>query len=802
MMLPNYVKTAGRNMGKRKLLSFINAFGLSIGIAFCILIYLFIRDELSYDQFHVNKDHIYRLEEKSYFWKPNKDDSYEYTAYLQAGLGPKVKEEIPQVKYMTRFNSGAPAEVTYGDKTFSEKIAFIDPDFFQMFSFPVLAGTKEEFLTDRYHVVITQEMAKKYFGKEEPVGKVLSVDYVGIKEYKVVGVIANAPKNSSLKYGLLVSQENMSGYQKMMESWRNFSTPTFLQLYSNADLATFQDNMKKLGMELNQRRKEFSLPDDQTLGEYQFTNLKNIHLNTRVSWQGTGDPQYSFILSGIAILILVIACINYISLALTAYATRKTEVGVRKVIGAHRGQLIKQFLFESVLLTLISTFISLVLVLLFLPSFNEFTKKDILLSWPVIIDMIVFGLGIAVMVGLISGCYPAFFLSGFKPALVLKGGFTSKLKAGFTQPLVVLQFAMSAFLIISSVIMYRQMEYITTKDLGYDQEHVIVFNTQAESIDQSNKLMQQLRNRLLQQPEVVSVTGTNASFNRGGHSRGFIIDGEMEMVYVYTVDPYYLQTLDISLTQGRNFNENNPSDSNAIIVNETLVADFRWNDPLNEYLSWKKDSLSQDYRIIGVAKDYHFRSLEMEIGPVILTMSEDHLFNVLVKLHPGDLSASVEKVQAVWSELYPDKPFDYRFLDQDIARQYEAYQRWMKITGLSTLFAILISCLGLFGLAGINALNRTKEIGIRKVFGAKLSTIIYLLNKQYVVLAIIAFAIATPLSWHVMHQWMANFQYGISISWHIFVLSMVGGLLIALLTVSYHAIKSASINPTETLKYE
>ena len=346
------------------------------------------------------------------------------------------------------------------------------------------------------------------------------------------------------------------------------------------------------------------------------------------------------------------------------------------------------------------------------------------------------------------------------------------------------------------------MEYITTKDLGYDQEHVIVFNTQAGSNDQSDKVVQQLRNRLLQEPEVVSVTGTNASFNRGWSSRGFIIDGEMKTAYIYTIDPYYLQTLDISLTQGRNFNENIPSDSNAIIVNETLVADFGWDDPFNEHLNWKKDSLSQEYRIIGVAKDYHFRSLEMEIDPVILTISENHLFNVLVKLHPGDLSASVEKVQAVWRERYPDKPFDYSFLDQDIARQYEAYQRWMKITGLSTLFAILISCLGLFGLAGINALNRIKEIGIRKVFGAELSTIFFLLNRQYVGLAMIAFVLATPLSWYIMHQWMANFKYSISISWQIFALSMVGGLLIALLTVSYHAIKTALINPTETLKYE
>jgi len=276
----------------------------------------------------------------------------------------------------------------------------------------------------------------------------------------------------------------------------------------------------------------------------------------------------------------------------------------------------------------------------------------------------------------------------------------------------------------------------------------------------------------------------------------------MKTTYVYSIDPYYLQTLDISLAQGRDFNEQIPSDSSAVIVNEALVADMGWDDPLSEHLNWRNDSLSEGYRVIGVAKDYHFRSLEMEIEPLMLTLGKENMWIVMVRLQPGNLTASVEKVQTIWKELYRDKPFNYRFLDEDLARQYQDYQRWMKIMGLSTLFAILISNLGLFGLSGINTLNRTKEIGIRKVFGARLSTIFFLLNKRYVALALIAFAMAIPLSWYVMHQWMANFQYSIDISWRIFALSMLGGLFIALITVSYHATKIALINPTETLKYE
>ncbi|MCE7863873.1 MAG: ABC transporter permease [Bacteroidetes bacterium CHB5] len=814
MMVGNYFKVAARNIQKRKFYSFINAFGLSIGLAFCMLIALYIQDERKFDQFHTNKNQIYRMEAKSYdTWQQKQGDPYEKWAWLQSGLGPVLKDELPEVELATRFNDGNLAIFRYGEKVFTERLTYVDKDFFTMFSFHLLKGNADKIFIDKAEIVLTPAIAQKYFGEEDPIGKTIEIDNNGVKSFTVTGIIEPPPAQSSLSYVLLLPQENRNNYQHQMENWGNYGTPTFVQLRADADLAVFKSNLEKIvekyvGAILERARKEsaFPIPADAKMLEYEFTPLPDIHLKKEISWEKVSDPQYSIILGGIALLIMLIACINYISLSLTTSASRRVEVGVRKVVGAQRNQLVYQFSFESLILAVISLAFGFALVLLFLPSFNTFTNKSIELTLPNGMQLFSVGLALTLVTGLLAGSYPSLFLSRFKPAAVLKGGFTSRLQAGFTKPLVVLQFALSAFLIICSVMMYRQMQFITTKDLGYNKDQVLVIPTQAGWTEASDRVVEQFRTRAQQEPMIVSVTGTSSSFNQGFSRYGFKIKGEMKSAYVYAADPYYISTLGITLLEGRNFDANIPADSNAIIVNESLVRDMKWTDPLNEYYNWREDSAGMGARVIGVVKDYHYLSLEQNFEPMFLSMDKEHvgyLTTLMVKVTAGDVTAGLDRVKAIWKELYPDKPFDYTFLDEDVAKQYSSYKRWMSIMGLATGFAILISCLGLFGLAGINAVNRTKEIGIRKVMGADMRTIFYLLNKQFVMLAVIAFVLAAPLSWWFITKWyMKDFTFKVPVSWDLFALSMGVGLLLALATVSYHAIKVARVNPAETLKYE
>ncbi|MGC3947616.1 MAG: ABC transporter permease [Chryseolinea sp.] len=812
-MIRNYISVALRNILRRKLYSFINAFGLSVGIAFCALIYLYIQDEKSFDQFHQNKDRIFRMEVKSFItWEPNPEKPYDRHAWLQVGLQPALKEEFPEVEYATRFNPDGEYMFRYGDKVFTENIAFADGDFFKMFSFRLLSGNADKLFQSPQEVVLTPAIAEKYFGEEDPIGKTVVIDIMGEKSYQVAGIVEAPPANSSLGFSIIVPTVNRWGYERQVTQWTSYNSPTFVQLVPHADMEIFKRNLgklvdKNLGKHMEKWRQESTIPipDGVKMVEYVYTALPDMHLKKEIGWTKVSDPQYSIILGGLAALILIIACINYVSLALTTSVSRKTEVGVRKVVGAQKSQLVYQFGLESIVLSMISMVIAVGLVFLFLPTFNQFTGKGITLTVMHASSLLLVSIGITLVVGILAGSYPALFLSAFRPAAVLKGRFTSKLQAGFTRPLVILQFAMSAFLIISTVVMYRQMKYVTTKDLGFDQEQVIAVRTQTGWNKEADRTVERFRNRLQHESSVVSLGGTTTSFNRGYSRYGYKIDGEQHSSFVYGVDAYYLPTLGLELSMGRNFSAEIPSDTNTVIVNEALVREMKWKDPLNEHLNWKEDTLGLGARVIGVLKDYHFQSLTEGIQPLLLSMdtrSAGHLETMLIKLHAGDIPEHVKSVQSAWNELSPGKPFDYTFIDEDVALQYESHTRWMKITSLAATFAILISCLGLFGLAGINAVNRTKEIGIRKVLGAGMSSIFILLNRQYLWLSLIAFALAAPASWYAMSQWLSGFTFAIALGWELFVISMLGGLLVAFATVSYHAIRVSSINPADTLKYE
>lgn len=811
MIVQSYVRIAFRNILKRKLYSFINAFGLSIGLAFCMLIFLFISDEKSFDEFHANKAQIYRLEQKTYDLRDrNPESDFVYSAHLPLPLLNAVKEEVPEVQYGTHFVSGRRGAMNFRDKVFTEEYVLIEKDFFKMFSFQLLEGNREQLFRLRNEVVITPAIAEKYFGKESALGKEITLFVGEEKTFIVSGVIEPPPSNSSLMFDVLVPIENIPGFEIANGEWSNFAYPTFVQLEQNANVALLSSKLERvvekyMGERLKRWQQQDNVPKDVKYFEMNFTNLTDIHLNTNISWVRVSDPKYSFILGGMALLILIIACINYIALALTASTSRRMEVGIRKVAGAQRSQLVYQFGIESIVIALISLVFAIGMVILFLPNFNDYTQKTIVLDRSSVLQLLVTGFVLTLVVGIVAGSYPSLFLSMFRPVAVLKGGVTTRLQAGFTKPLVVIQYALSAFLITSSLIMFQQMKFITSKDLGYDKEQVLVIPTQAGDSEESDRVVEQFRQRLIKEPAVISVAGTNNAYSQGYSRFGYTVKDEVKISYTYAVDDQYLETLGIKLVSGRNFDPQNAADSSALIVNESLVKDMNWTTPLAEHLNWREDSVGLGYRIIGVMKDHHFLSLERHVAPMFISINRaatGHLTTILVKIKSTDYASTIQSLQTAWKELNPNKPFDYAFLDEQVSRQYDSYKRWMDIVGLATAFAVIIACLGLFGLSGINAMNKTKEIGIRKVIGADLIHIFVQLNRQYIWLTIIAFAFAIPAAWYSMNQWLASFTYHIEIGWEIFAVSLITGFLLAMFTVSYHAIKAALINPAETLKYE
>ncbi len=811
IMLGNYLKVASRNIVKRKMYSFINAFGLSVAIAFCTLIYLFVQDEKSFDQFHSDKESIYRLHTTNFnSIKHQEGDKYPFNshAYLPAQLGEVMLDEMSEVQSMTRFTSYNEGVMSYGGNNFNQKFACADSGFFKVFSFKILSGDRVNPLRSSSDAVLTPALATKFFGDQDPIGKVFTLTLEGEKkELRVSAIIETPPSNSSITYDMLVSFEVHPWFSRSREQWGNFSYPTFIKVQPNVDRAMFKVHLdtlanKYMADRFKKWRERETIPAEITPTTFNIMPLADIHLAKEISWDKSSDPQYSWILGGIAVLILLIACINYISLALTTSASRRIEVGIRKVVGAQKKQVAWQFAIESLVLAFISMVIGLILVIIFLPFFNEFTQKNIVLTVFNFLQVSAVAFVITLIVGLMAGSYPALFLSGFLPALVLKGRFTSKLQAGFTKPLVVFQFFLSASMIICSVIMYRQMIYVTTKNLGFSKEQVIAIPTQTGWTPQANHVVEQFRNVTKTNRDVIGVTGVTSSFNKGWSRYGYQIKGENKEAYIYGVDSQYIPLLGIDLVQGRNFDPAIISDSTAVIVNEALVKDMEWKDPLAEHLNWDEDTVGLGAPVIGVMKDYHFQSLENNIEPMFISLKIGYLMTILVKITPDNVPDKVEQLRKAWVSIYPDKPFEYTFVDEDVASQYDAHKRWSKIMGLSTIFAIVIACLGLFGLAGINAINRTKEIGIRKVMGAQLGSIFILLNKQFVLFALIAFMLAVPLSWYAMNKWLSSFKFAITIGWELFAFSTLAGLAIALGTVSYHAIKAALINPADTLKHE
>ncbi|QHT69249.1 FtsX-like permease family protein [Rhodocytophaga rosea] len=811
-MFKNYLNISLRMIRRNKVFSCINIFGLATGIAFCMLIFLFVKEEYSFDRFHEKADRIYRLElinlpdlaknkkAQNGLTNPKSGEVSSTWIHFSIPFGPALKREIPEIETCVRLKEIGTV-VSNGKESFQETVHYTDADFFQVFSFELLQGRKENVLASPTSIAITEKMAAKYFGKQNPMGKTLYLTQRDVKKgFIVSGIAKEAPANSSISFNMLLRIEQMANYEQdknVMNS--NFSIPTFLLLSPKASVKPFLAKMqafvdRRLAAFSDMHRQHEKVPQHVKVLQAGVTPLTDTHFDTRVIWPKVNNPIYSYILSALGLLILFVVCINYISLTLTSAASRLGEIGIRKVMGASRQQVIGQLWAESQVLVWMAMLMAVGLVYLFLPAFNAFTGKQLYFSlWqePLLAGILLL---IALLVGIVAGGYPALVLSDFQPANILKGSRTYRINPWFSRILLLVQYSMCLFLVSSSLIMYGQMRYISEKDLGFDKEQVLIVRNFA-STNQSAQLVDRFRQWANTNPDIISLSGSGATITRQVFSMGFEINNEQTNVDIFIVDEHYLSTLGIKLVEGRNFSPDRKTDQEGMIVNETL-ANMIGRDStgvINTLMGTK---------IIGVMQDHHYASLESKIAPLALSYSKDWPTYIVAKLRQGRIPTALQAIEKTWKKLAPDQPFVYSFLDENLKEQYTTYRNWTGIVGIATVFAVIMSCLGLFALSGIHALNRTKEIGIRKVMGASVSQIFVLLNKDMLRLTLLSFLIAVPFSAYLMDLWLQDFAYRISLSWQLFAIAGLIGIATAFLAVIFHSLKAAKANPVISLRNE
>lgn len=806
-MLKNYIKVAVRNILKNKIFAFINITGFSVGISVSILILLFVQNELSFDSFNKNEDRIYRLVEIE-----QRTNGIHKTSAQPLPLGPALVSEFPEIKSAVRF-VGSGAVITSGTAKFNEGIKFTDPDLFNVFSFPLLQGNPSTVLTQPNSVVLTQTEAVKFFGKENPINKILKI-YLNdkAKDYKVTGVAKDVPDNSSIKFKFLLPISQMPNFQIEKNDWDWSYGSTFILTYHKSGINDVNNGLtnfiqKYYGKYIFEAQTNGALSKSGNAFKLSFEPLKAVHFSKiKNSSEESGDPIYSYILSIIAFIILIIACINFITLSVGKSSSRIKEVGVRKVLGAKKNNIVTQFWIESILLTLAAFIISLALVELLLPVFNQLTAYHFTFSKIFSPGFIIILAALILVVGLFAGSYPSIIISGFQPATVLKG----KMKMGqgslFSKILVVIQFSLAILLITGTLVVWLQLKYIQSKDLGYNGNQVIVVPVDAES-KAGNQVADLFKNKISGYSGIINISGTNVTFGKGDQIREFKYKGSNHESYIYRVDENYISTLDLHLIDGNNFKTSSRTDSlQDIIVNEAFIKEMGWEMPsvgkvIKDWYWEGKDK--SNLKIIGVVKNYNFLSLHNKIAPVMLDMYPgfgEH--SMLIKISKDNITSTILYVKKVYEGIMPDEPFNFSFLNDDVQKQYNIEIKLGKIVGISSILSILISCLGLFGLTLLSVNSRTKEVGIRKVLGASVNNIVILISKDFLKLVLISNVIAWPIAWYAANKWLQSFAYKINISFWIFLLSSTLALLIVLVTISFHAIKAATANPVKSLRYE
>ena len=791
VMLKNYVTVAFRNMRRHKGFSFINIAGLATGMACAVLIFLWVQDELSYDRFHEDVEYIYRVVREVH--QPGHTF---HTTYTSAELCRVMRDEFSEIAAAAAINGRPRVLFEHGDKAFYEEgLVQVDPSFFDILTFPFIAGDPQTALTDGNAIVITEDIAKKYFGDENPLGKTLT--WNNWLDRRVAGVVGNIPQNSHIRFDLVINTEQMRNTWPAGLQWENKIFQTYVKLQKGADP---EELGRKMTESIGSKYPHHSPFEERIY----FQPLTQAHLH---SVGGGGAIKYVYIFSIIALFILFIACINYMNLATARSASRAKEVGLRKVVGSNRGQLTKQFLGESLFFVFFAYLMSLVLINIFLPVFNQIAGKTISVSF---FDprFIFASLAIVFFTGLVAGSYPALYLSTFAAAQVLKGHISSGLKgAAFRRVLVVIQFALSVGLIICTVVVHQQLDFLRNKELGFDKEN-IVYIPMKENLGTNYWAV---KTRLLQNPHIVSVTAKDRlptrAFDIGMIDWEGNDQGEKLEVELPRVDYDYFETLNMEIIDGRDFSRSFSSDiKEAVIINAEALHRMDLESPLGKRITFPDGRLGF---IIGVVKNAHFRSRQYEIVPEVYRLIPDYnygefnLFGVmLIKLKGGNVEEGITAVEDMWMKVNPNYSFEYHFFDAEVDKFYRGEMKMRTISDYFSLLAILISCLGLFGLASFMAERRTKEIGVRKVLGASGGQIVRLLSGEFVKWIVIANLIAWPAAYLALYAWLQNYAYRIRIEWWVFLISGLLALLIAFLTVSYQAFKSARTNPGKALRYE
>jgi ABC-type antimicrobial peptide transport system permease subunit len=804
-MFSNYIKIAWRNLWKHKTFAVIVVFGMAIAFAAALLLSLTAYHELSYDQFHTNKKNIYQL-----YFKEQNPRGEESSSSMPVPLAPSLKAEYPDVEYITRYGSSAKDIVRYKDKEVDLSIRAVDPDFLKIFTFPIESGNAQTPLGELNNIVITEYCAKILFDKEDPVGKTVEMkDGDNWESYTVTAVAKDFPNNSSFTFDILTRFEHFPGYKELLNVWDADNHEVFIQLRDKKDVAAFEKQTfafihKYYDGKLTSMKRDGAKPDKEgELLRLRTLPFTDIHFSNIGGSGGGVSRFYPYLLLIISGFILFIACVNFVNLSLARSFTRSKEIGIRKVLGAMRWQLISQFWGEALIVSLLALIVGLGIAYLLLPYYKQVFYRamsvDILRS-PLVIVYIIVGF---LLVTLFAGGYPAWMVSAFKTVETVKGKLPVGRSHRVRNTLMVVQFVLSSLLIISTMIIWQQLDYLRNKPLGFNKQQVI--SLPIGSTMDPEKALALLRTRLAKESRIISVTGTDMNMGRGrdGSSStsmmGFDYKNKGIKTHWLRIDYDYLKTMDIKLLSGRDFSRSFGMDTTGVIINETMARQLGEKDPLTAVLDLDGSKL----QVLGVVKDFHFKSLHRELAPLTMTVRPNWgMSYIFIRVQPDNLPASMDVIKTAWKEVNPKAPFLGSFLDENTDRTYSGETKLSKIFMSGAVLAILISCMGLFAIALLAILQRTKEIGIRKVLGASVPHIVKLVSKDFLLLVLIAIVIASPIAWYAMHNWLQSFYYRINIAWWVFAVAGIVALLIAFITLSLQSVKAAMKNPVNSLRSE